>query len=59
VVDWYTRTFDAAIHSSDYRAWMNDNLVFVEESELRPEGLRKHMDELRSLFMPMSKYITD
>jgi tripartite-type tricarboxylate transporter receptor subunit TctC len=59
VVDWYTRTFTAAIRSPEYKKWMEENLVFVEESELKPEGLRKHMDELRTTFMPMAKYITE
>jgi hypothetical protein len=59
VVDWYVRTFTAAIRSPEYKKWMDENLVFVEESELKPEGLRKHIEELRTSFTPMAKYITE
>jgi tripartite-type tricarboxylate transporter receptor subunit TctC len=57
VVDWYQKTFSAAIRSDEYREWRRLNVVFYEESELTPEGLRKHMDDLRSTFLPVLEKI--
>jgi tripartite-type tricarboxylate transporter receptor subunit TctC len=53
IVDWYVKTFGDAIRSEEYREWRRLNVVFYEESELTPAGLRKHMDELRSTFLPV------
>jgi len=53
IVDWYQKTFSAAIHSQEYREYMEGQVIFYEESELTPAGLRKHMDELRATFLPV------
>jgi len=53
IVDWYQRTFSAAIHSPEYREYMEGQVIFYEESELTPAGLRKHMEELRATFLPV------
>jgi hypothetical protein len=53
VVDWYQRKFSAAIKSTEYQEWMDSNVVFYEESELSPVGLKKQMDSLRSTFLPV------
>jgi len=53
VVEWYQRAFSAAIRSEEYREWCAGQVVFYEESELTPAGLRKHMDELRKTFLPV------
>ena len=57
IVDWYQQKFSAAVHSEEYKKWCEQNVVFVEESELKPAGLRRHMDELRATFLPVLKTI--
>jgi len=57
VVDWYQKTFSAAVRSREYAEWMDANVVFYEESELTPAGLRKTMDELRTTFLPVLEKI--
>jgi len=53
VVDWYQKKFSAAIKSAEYQEWMDSNVVFYEESELTPAGLRKTIEELRATFLPV------
>ena len=53
VVDWYQKTFSAAIRSKEYTEWRELNVIFYEESELTPAGLKKHMEELRTSFLPV------
>jgi tripartite-type tricarboxylate transporter receptor subunit TctC len=53
IVDWYQRNFSAAVRSKEYAEWRDINVVFYEEDELSPAGLRKHMDELRAAFIPV------
>jgi tripartite-type tricarboxylate transporter receptor subunit TctC len=57
VEEWYEREFGAAARSAEYQAWCEQNVVFVEEAELHPAGLRKHMEELRKTFLPVLKKI--
>jgi tripartite-type tricarboxylate transporter receptor subunit TctC len=57
VVAWYQKNFADAVRSKEYREWREQNVVFYEESELTPVGLRKHMDELRATFLPVLKTI--
>jgi len=53
IVEWYQQHFSAAIRSKEYAEWMDANVVFYEESELSPTGLKKQMDSLRSTFLPV------
>lgn len=53
IVDWYQKTFSAAVRSKEYEEWRKLNVVFFEEKELTPAGLRKNMDELRTTFLPV------
>jgi tripartite-type tricarboxylate transporter receptor subunit TctC len=53
IVEWYQKTFSAAVRSKEYAEWREINVVFYEEDELTPAGLRKHMDELRAAFIPV------
>ena len=53
VVEWYQREFAAAVRSKEYAEWRKLNVVFYEESELKPEGLKKHIEELRTTFLPV------
>jgi tripartite-type tricarboxylate transporter receptor subunit TctC len=57
IVDWYQREFSKAVRSAEYKEWMENQVVFYEESELTPAGLRKHMNELRATFMPVLETI--
>jgi tripartite-type tricarboxylate transporter receptor subunit TctC len=57
VVDWYVKTFSAAVHSKQYQQWCNENVVFTEDSELTPAGLVKHAQQLRDTFLPMLEKI--
>jgi tripartite-type tricarboxylate transporter receptor subunit TctC len=53
IVDWYQRNFSAAVRSKEYAEWRELNVVFYEEDELTPVGLRRQMDELRAAFIPV------
>jgi tripartite-type tricarboxylate transporter receptor subunit TctC len=53
IVAWYQKTFSAAIRSKEYAEWREAQVVFYAEDELTPAGLKKHMDELRSAFIPV------
>lgn len=53
VVEWYQKTFSAAIRSKEYEEWRRLNVVFYAEEELTPAGLKKHMAELRATFLPV------
>jgi tripartite-type tricarboxylate transporter receptor subunit TctC len=53
VTDWYVKAFGDAVRSQEYREWRRINVVFYEESELTPAGLKKTMEELRTTFLPV------
>jgi len=53
IVAWYQQQFSAAVRSREYAEYREANVIFYEESELTPAGLRKHMDELRAAFIPV------
>jgi tripartite-type tricarboxylate transporter receptor subunit TctC len=53
IVDWYQKTFSAAIRSKEYAEWREGQVVFYVEDELTPAGLKKQMDDLRSTFLPV------
>jgi hypothetical protein len=36
---------------------MDANVIFYEEKELTPEGLKKQMDSLRATFLPVLEKI--
>ena len=57
VVDWYVRTFSAAVHSKQYQQWCYDNVVFTEDAELNPAGVMRHAQSLRDTFLPMLEKI--
>jgi tripartite-type tricarboxylate transporter receptor subunit TctC len=57
VVNWYQKTFAQAIRSKEYKEWRDINVVFYEESELTPEGLKKQMIALRETVLPILKNI--
>jgi tripartite-type tricarboxylate transporter receptor subunit TctC len=53
IIAWYQKAFSAAVRSTEYKEYMDSQIIFYEESELTPAGLRKHMDELRATFLPV------
>lgn len=57
VVTWYQRKFSEAIRSAEYQQWMDGQIVFYEETELTPAGVRRQMDSLRRTFLPVLKTI--
>ena len=57
VVEWYQKKFSLAIRSKEYAEWMDSNVIFYEESELTPAGLKRHMEELRLAFLPVLEKI--
>ena len=57
IVAWYQKNFAAAIRSKEYAEWREQNVVFYEELELTPAGLRKQMEDLRATFLPVLKQI--
>ena len=57
VVEWYQKKFSAAVRSQEYQVWCDLNVVFYEESELTPLGLKKQMINLRETFLPVLQKI--
>lgn len=55
IVDWYQKNFATAVRSQEYRNWCDQNVIFIEESELTPQGLKRHIEELRRTFLPIAK----
>jgi len=53
VVDWYVKAFAAAARTEEYKKWTDSQVVFVEEKELTPAGLRRQMETLRKTFIPV------
>jgi len=53
ITEWYQQQFSAAVRSAEYREYVDANVIFYEESELTPAGLKRHMDELRTAFIPV------
>lgn len=53
IVDWYQREFSAAVHSPEYKEYIDAQVIFYAEDELTPAGLYKHMVELRTTFLPV------
>lgn len=57
IVEWYQKQFSAAARSIEYQEWMYSQVIFTEESELNPAGLKRHMEELRRTFLPVLEKI--
>ena len=53
ITEWYQQQFSLAVRSTEYREYTDANVIFYAEDELTPVGLRKHMDELRTAFIPV------
>ena len=57
IVAWYQREFARAVHSKEYTVWREQNIVFYEEAELTPAGLKRQMIHLRETFLPLLQKI--
>ena len=57
IVAWYQREFSRAVRSKEYKVWREQNVVFYEEAELNPAGLKKQMIHLRETFLPVLQKI--
>lgn len=55
VVKWYTDNFVRAIRSETAQRFFNENLMFVEERELTPQGYKRSMLELRKVWLPIAQ----
>ena len=55
VVKWYTDSFTRAIRSTEAQRFFDDNLMFVEERELSPQGYKRSMLELRRVWLPIAQ----
>lgn len=55
VVKWYTDHFAKAIRSPEVQKYNADNLLFVDERELTPQGYRRSMMELRRVWLPIAQ----
>ena len=55
ITKWYTDNFVKAIRSETARRFFNENLMFVEERELTPDGYKKSMLELRQVWLPIAQ----
>jgi tripartite-type tricarboxylate transporter receptor subunit TctC len=53
IVEWYQQQFSNAIRSAEYREYTDANVIFYAEDELTPAGLKRHMDDLRTAFIPV------
>lgn len=54
IVTWYNIAFLEAIRSPEIRQWQYNNLIFVEDTELYPQGFTRAIDDLRSTWIPFS-----
>jgi tripartite-type tricarboxylate transporter receptor subunit TctC len=55
VITWYTENFVRAIRSEQSRKFFEENLMFMDERELTPEGYRRNMMELRRVWLPIAQ----
>ena len=53
IVEWYQKQFSAAVRSAEYKEYTDANVIFYAEDELTPAGLKRHMDDLRTAFIPV------
>ena len=57
IVEWFQKAYSTAARSTEYREWMDGQVIFIEERELTPQGVRKQAEELRSVFLPVLQSI--
>jgi tripartite-type tricarboxylate transporter receptor subunit TctC len=57
IVEWFQKAYSTAARSAEYREWMDSQVIFIEEKELTPAGIRKQAEELRAVFLPVLQSI--
>lgn len=55
IVKWYTDNFVRAIRGTEAQQFFADNLMFVEERELTPQGYKTSMLALRRVWLPIAQ----
>jgi tripartite-type tricarboxylate transporter receptor subunit TctC len=58
IAQWYTDNFRESIKGERAQRFFQDNLMFVEQRELTPEGYRKSMQDLRQIWLPIAQKMT-
>jgi tripartite-type tricarboxylate transporter receptor subunit TctC len=57
IVEWYQRAFTPVLRSKEIKSYYDDNLIFLDEKELTPEGFAKGIEKLRSVWIPLSQQV--
>ena len=53
IVEYYRIKLAPIIRSKEYKVWRDENLVFYEEAELRPEGVKATREVIRKSFLDL------
>ena len=57
IVEWYQKTFIPALRSKEIKSYYDDNLIFLDEKELSPEGFSRGIEQLRATWIPLSQRV--
>lgn len=57
IVDWYLKVLTPALRSAAIKRYYDDNLIFIDEQEVTPAGFSKGIENLRSVWIPLSKQV--
>ena len=55
IVEWYEKNFTSAIKSQEAQRFFEENLMFVDSSELGSKGTRASILKLREQWQPIVK----
>jgi tripartite-type tricarboxylate transporter receptor subunit TctC len=55
VTKWYVDNFAKAVRSEKSRQFFDENLMFMDERELTPQGYKESMLALRRVWLPIAK----
>jgi tripartite-type tricarboxylate transporter receptor subunit TctC len=53
IVDWYVTNFSTTIVSKEAQQFFDNNLMFIDERELTPQGFKNSMMQLRKQWIPV------
>ena len=54
IVEWYRKTFTAALDAPAVKKYYEDNLIVPTTGEMTPEGFNKHAKQLRDIWLPLA-----
>lgn len=57
IVDWYSRTFAAAMRTTEYKEWTEANAISFDFRETDAESINRENRNLRSTYMPLLEKI--